>query len=499
MEHLSALLAVFPGTVIVQTHRDPQATTGSFCSMVAHGRGVFSDAVDAREIGRHWLRKVRRMIDRSLAARAAGAEASVVDVSYYDLLADPLAEVRRIFSTHAGVPLTPDAEAAMRAVSARDVQNRFGRHVYRTRDFGLSPAAIDEAFADYRARFSIRREEPEREVTGIARGRENAAGFRNPVTAILTAMADRTSREPTLAPLDASIRLDGKTALVTGAGSGIGHAVAVDLARRGARVILALRGGIPEAGEDVARKSGSRSVEMLPVDLCDLGSVAALADVLAARGERLDVLVCNAGLVPVKAVRTAQGHEAMFQVHYLANHLLVRRLLQGGMIPGDRRGTAIPRVVFVTSEVHRSAEGLDWERFGAFADYGFRGAMPAYGYSKLALTTFAVELGRRLTTSEGPSVGVHALCPGAVDTRIARGAPALVQRPLGAVMRAFFRTPEEGAAPVVYLAAAPELAGDTGWYLHMMRRKTASDAAVDAGNGARLWEAGEALLAPWLG
>src|SRR5262249_48955329 len=56
LEFLAELLAVFPDAVIIQTHRDPQATMGSFCSMVAHGRGLFSDVVDPREVGRHWLR-----------------------------------------------------------------------------------------------------------------------------------------------------------------------------------------------------------------------------------------------------------------------------------------------------------------------------------------------------------------------------------------------------------------------------------------------------------
>jgi NAD(P)-dependent dehydrogenase (short-subunit alcohol dehydrogenase family) len=234
---------------------------------------------------------------------------------------------------------------------------------------------------------------------------------------------------------------------------------------------------------------------MLRVDLSDLDSVVALNGELARRAETLDLLVCNAGLFPIKGQRTKQGHEAMFTVHYLASHLLVRRLLASGVIPGDRRGTAIPRVVFVTSETHRSSDGLDFDHFGAFTDYGVTSAMRYYGDSKLALTTFATELARRLTTGEGPSVGVHACCPGPVDTRIARAAPGPLQRPLGLMMRSLFASPEEAAAPVIYLAAAPELAGETGWYMHLMRRKTASLLAVDAENGRRLWQRGEALLA----
>jgi NAD(P)-dependent dehydrogenase (short-subunit alcohol dehydrogenase family) len=503
MEYLRELLAVFPDAIIVHTHRDPQATMGSFCSMVAHARGVFSDDVDAREVGRHWLRKVRRMIDRSLAVRDGrdgGAAGSFVDVSYYDLLADPLACVRRIYA-HAGMDLAPAAEAAMKEVVARDTQHRYGRHVYRTRDFGLSPAAIEETFADYRARFAIRREKAERDSGLLTQTGASGVGHRNPFSATLTALLDLRSRERPLAGLDAGVRLDGKTALVTGASSGLGKALAIELGRRGARVLLACRSGIPEAGEEVARRSGSTAVEMLRVDLSDLDAVGSLADDLARRGETLDLLVCNAGLVPSKAVRTPQGHEAMFTVHYLASHLLVRRLLASGVIPNEvyaangRTGTAIPRIVFVTSEVHRSSDGIDFERFGAFKDYGLSGAMPAYSDSKLALTTFATELGRRLTTAAGPSVGVHAVCPGPVASRLARDAPAFAQKPLDLVMRGLFPSPEKATAPVLYLAAAPELAGDTGWYMHLMRRKTPSPAALDAENGRRLWDQGEALLA----
>ena len=498
MEYLRELLAVFPDALIVQTHRDPQATMGSFCSMVAHGRGVFSDEVDAREVGSHWLRKVSRMIDRSLSVRDGGAGraggASFIDVSYYDLLTDPLAEVRRIHA-HAGTALSPEAETAMKAVLARDTQHRFGRHVYRTRDFGLSPAGIEEAFASYRARFAIRREKAEKDPLLEVQAGASGVGHKSAVAATLTGVLDLLRTASALAPLPAAIRLDGKTAMVTGANTGLGKAIAIDLARRGARVLLACRSGIPEAGEEIARVAGSRAVEMLRVDLSDLDSVVALTDELARRGEKLDLLVCNAGLMSVEGQQTAQGHDAMFTVHYLASHLLVRRLLASGVLPQDRRGTAIPRIVFVTSETHRSSDGLDFDHFGGFTPFGMGSAMRYYGDSKLALTTFATELARRLTAGGAPTVAVHATCPGPIDSRIARGAPALVQRPLSAVMRTFFRSPEVAAAPVIYLAAAPELAGDTGWYMHLMRRKTASPAAVDAESGKRLWQAGERLLA----
>jgi NAD(P)-dependent dehydrogenase (short-subunit alcohol dehydrogenase family) len=501
MEYLNEVLAVFPDAVIAQTHRDPQATMGSFCSMVAHGRGVFSDVVEPREIGDHWLRKVRRMIDRSLAVRDGGAQASFVDVSYYELVADPMAQVRRIYA-HAGRTLTPEADAAMQEVLARDKQHRYGRHVYSARDFGLSPARIEEAFSDYRARFGIRHEM----TNGSPNLQTKATGFghRTTTTATLTAFVDLWSRKPGLQPVDPSLRLDGKTALITGANSGLGKAVATDLARRGARVLLACRSGIPDAGIDIARDSGSKLVEMLQVDLSNLDSVARLTDELARRGERIDIAICNAGLMPSKPGKTQQGYCVMFGVHYLANHLLLERSLASGVIPNDvfatngRSGLDIPRIVFVASETHRSSDALAFDKLGEPVDFSMNQAILHYASSKLAMLTFASELGRKLTTAKGPSVAVHGLCPGPIASRIARDAPAVLEPVIQGAMRRVFQSPEKAALPVIYLATAPELAGDTGWYLHLMRRKAMSPAATDLENGRQLWAAGERMLERWL-
>src|SRR5205823_14670348 len=104
-------------------------------------------------------------------------------------------------------------------------------------------------------------------------------------------------------------------------------------ARRGARVIMACRSGIAEAGRDVERQSGSRTVEMLPLDLTDFASVERLCAGLREKQERIDVLVINAGVVPRRSSRTRHGFEQMFQVNFLAHYLLTRRLLASGVIP----------------------------------------------------------------------------------------------------------------------------------------------------------------------
>ena len=154
MEFLDTLLKVFPEAVVVQTHRDPQKTTGSFCSMVSHGRGVFSDQVDPVEVAQHWVRKVNRLMQLSIQVREKIGNERFIDVSYYDLLKDPIAEIERIYR-FAGIPFTDKVAEAARAVSKRDVQHRYGRHRYNLADFNLTRDSIEKEYAFYRQRYGI--------------------------------------------------------------------------------------------------------------------------------------------------------------------------------------------------------------------------------------------------------------------------------------------------------------------------------------------------------
>jgi len=96
MEYIDQILKVFPEATVIQTHRDPQKTTGSFCSMVAHGRGMFSNEVDDKEVTQHWTDKVERMMRLSIEYRKKSNKDCFVDVSYYDLLKNTLAEIKKI-------------------------------------------------------------------------------------------------------------------------------------------------------------------------------------------------------------------------------------------------------------------------------------------------------------------------------------------------------------------------------------------------------------------
>ena len=154
MEHLDVILDVLPDVCVVQTHRDPKQSIPSFLSMVAHGRGILSDHVDPEEIGTHWMRKTLRMMERSMNARRTAEEGAFVDVSYYDLVANPVGEVRRVYGA-AGLEFTGEAEDAARAVARRSVKDRHGRHVYAASSFGLDEATIDTSCEAYRRAYRI--------------------------------------------------------------------------------------------------------------------------------------------------------------------------------------------------------------------------------------------------------------------------------------------------------------------------------------------------------
>jgi NAD(P)-dependent dehydrogenase (short-subunit alcohol dehydrogenase family) len=322
----------------------------------------------------------------------------------------------------------------------------------------------------------------------------------NPITATFAGLLQQLDRRRPTGLSDAD-SLDGRVCLVTGASSGLGKATAIALARRGARVLMACRSGIPEAGDEVRRLGGSDAVEMLPVDLSDFASVQKLCDTLRDRGVRIDVLVCNAGVVPSRARRTRDGFEQMFQVNFLANVLLTRRLLQDGVIPnrvfannGVDAAAPRPRIVIVSSETHRSAKPLQMATLGDYVEYGPMTSVAHYGHTKLLLCTFATELGRRLSDARGVDVAVHALCPGPVNSNMAREAPRWLAPLLKPMMRVFFSSPEVASRPVVYLACARALEGQTSRYLHLMRQKEPAPAARDATVGKQLWDRSSELL-----
>lgn len=317
------------------------------------------------------------------------------------------------------------------------------------------------------------------------------AKYGNAFTATLNGIIDLFRKSKPIGVLKEDERLDGKNCLVTGANSGLGFAIATQFAERGATVYMACRSGIPKAGEEVKRLSGSDKVVMMPIDLTDLNSIDSFIDKVSLQGLKFDVAVFNAAMVPSGSAKTASGFDQMFLVNYLSKFKLVNGLLDAGAIVKDVAGP--PRIIFVSSESHRTNVPIDIEHLGVFEEYTMGKVIALYGYYKLVMNTYAAELSRRLN-QEGVSVGVHALCPGPVNSNIAKAAPGWVQPILKVVFGIFFSSPTKAAKPVLYLACARQLEKRTGVYLHLMQEKQMDAKALDPEIGKKLWEKSSGLL-----
>jgi retinol dehydrogenase 12 len=276
--------------------------------------------------------------------------------------------------------------------------------------------------------------------------------------------------------------VQGLTCVMTGATSGIGQAAATALARAGASLALVCRDRArgEATAAAIARRAPGAGVRLFLADLAIQADVRRVAGQLLAALPRIDVLVNNAGVVHVRRTETPDGLEATFAVNHLAYYLLTRLLLERLTASGGAR------IVNVASDAHRWAalrlDDLGWER------RRYR-TMKVYGTSKLANVLFTYELARRL---EGSGVTANCLHPGAVATGLGKNNGWWAAR-MVAALRPFFRTPEQGADTVVYLASAPEVAGVTGRYFVDRRPKRSAAATHDAALAARLWDASAAL------
>ncbi|MEM9667772.1 MAG: SDR family NAD(P)-dependent oxidoreductase [Pseudomonadota bacterium] len=310
-------------------------------------------------------------------------------------------------------------------------------------------------------------------------GSERQRRMDNPVSAAFTAIRDIRDTTGLIDPVPPTVSMKGKTCVVTGANSGLGRAIAEDLARRGATLILAGRSGIPETGEKISEATGNDSIRMEYVDLLDLNNVDDLCDRLEADGTKLDRLILNAGLMAPKAEPSAQGFEKMLAVHFLANQRLATRLVENGVIE-RRADESRPRIIAVSSESHRSAPPIDFETFAKLTPHSTGGSMKQYGHSKLALSLMMRGLAARYKQEDGtPEIDVFHMCPGPVASNIARDAPALIRPLANRMIHTFFPSPAKAAQPVIYLACSDDVSGQSGAYMHLMRFKDPSEAAMD--------------------
>ncbi|MBX2802601.1 MAG: SDR family oxidoreductase [Myxococcales bacterium] len=237
----------------------------------------------------------------------------------------------------------------------------------------------------------------------------------------------------------------GRTAIVTGANTGIGFETARALAQKGAAVTLACRN--PEKGKDAVERiralQPSGSVELRVLDLSDLQSVSSFSEAYVADHERLDLLILNAGVMVPPKSETAQGFELQFGVNHLSHFALT-----GQLLPLVQR-TPEARVVVVSSTA-ASFGTMNFEDL-QFAERGYQ-AWPAYGQSKLANQLFTRELQRRLQGA-GETALVTAAHPGWTATDLQRSSG------LASFFNPFFaQKPPMGALPTLRAATDPDAA-----------------------------------------
>jgi len=286
--------------------------------------------------------------------------------------------------------------------------------------------------------------------------------------------------------LPEKIDLSGKKIMITGSSSGLGFAAAKRIAEAGAHVIMVVRSGIPEKGEMIKRMTGNENVSMYHVDLLDFESISGLIDNLEKDKVLIDTLISNAAMVPLKSRPSPQGLEEMFMVNYLAPFYLISRLVTKQIL--KKRNS---KIIIVSSESHRDPKAFDWEGFGKYHEYGIKDTVSRYGYFKLLLTTFGNELSRRLNDGE-IKIPIRMLCPGPVNSNIAREAPGWLQPILKGVFSIFFRSPEKASDPIIYFLSEDDSARPVD-YLYLMQPTSMDEKALDHINGKKLWDISQKL------
>ncbi|XP_077411194.1 retinol dehydrogenase 12-like [Vanacampus margaritifer] len=278
------------------------------------------------------------------------------------------------------------------------------------------------------------------------------------------------------------MRLDGKTAVITGANTGIGKETAKDLAARGARVILACRDMAKgeQAARDIMRDVSCAKVVARHLDLADTKSICQFAENVYNTEKGLHYLINNAGVAMCAYATTVDGFETQFGVNHLGHFFLTFLLL-------DLLKHSAPSRVITLSSIAHTMGRIQFDDLGSENNYH---PVRAYAQSKLANVLFTRELAKR---TEALGVTAYSVDPGAVNTEIARH----IRRPMADVIQTFSRlikTSAEGAYTTIYCVVTPDNELLNGGHYKDCAYSKGCRAGRDDGTALKLWAASCHLL-----
>ncbi len=269
------------------------------------------------------------------------------------------------------------------------------------------------------------------------------------------------------------MELKNKTAIITGATSGIGRVTAMAIAREGARLVLPLRD--LDKGktlrEEIEKETGNASVEIMHCNLASFDSVRQFAEDFRKKYDSLYLLVNNAGLWEAKRKESDDGIEMNFAVNHLAPFMMTNLLLD------IIKKSAPARIISVASTAHKYGK----MRFSDLEGKKSWGSMQSYAQSKLANILFTRRLAKDL---EGSGVTANCLHPGVVNTQLFNKLPGFIQK----VSSLFMITPEKGAQTSIYLATSPDVENITGEYFDKRKIAKTTAHARDMQVADTLWE-----------
>lgn len=275
-----------------------------------------------------------------------------------------------------------------------------------------------------------------------------------------------------------------KTAIITGATSGIGYQTALAIAEQGYKTVLVSRNKekLENTKQEIIEKSGNENVSYFVADLSLISDIKRVADEIKKTHTVIDLLVNNAGAMFSERKETQEGLEMTFATNHINYFLLTTLLLDN--IKAAPKG----RIASVSSEAQKMTKSVNWD------DIEFKNkfkGLRAYAQSKLFNAMFTFQLANKL---KGTNVIANCMHPGGVNTGFGKNTKGFMRFLVGLIFP-LMRTPEKGAETLIWLATSEDVEGISGKYFHDKKEITASPPAYDTNELEKLWQLSEDIVA----